>query len=698
MTTESIADNWEASIYEDVAPSRLVGVDKRHKTFNFYEKKSPFHLRYSYPCVTGQLEGDKQQINDLRTPEGIYFVEYKIANGLDFKEYGGIAYTLNYPNPVDKLRGKTGHGIWIHSKGFELVPTKGCVAINLKNIAEVGPHLLPGTPVVVAEELKNINGEDDGELDELRHLMMDWSAAWEGRTDKLFDFYDADAYSRATENFDLFRANKERLFKILSFIKIYNREIHALEGPGYWVTWSEQLYTASNLSTEGVRRLYWQKDDKGKFRIVGMEWTPRDVGMRAEVQQGRLVAQAPSKTAADAGSEAPVPPPLDMPEKPDVPPADKTLPGSALAEKTEENSQGFGGKISATIAALAENLRSIGEPLIPGRAPKIQLPDEIEWGKGRPITVPEEQKPTQDNPVSTVKPAKEESPKAEPEEKNVKREKVTKQEEKAAEKPLQAAKPANPAEDMRELENAVRGWSEAYKAKNRSVTAYYDQKNYNRMTNKGVPRGPAFNNILQSIQRDFSQPWMEMLIRPADLELHGPVAKSRMDFMIVSPGGIRQGVQTLWWHKDEEGQYRIVGSEFRPTPLGLEINYLENISGDISKMLESWRQAWEKANLEDYIAYYADDAVQQGKAGQKQIRQQKEELWGRKKPVQVSLSGVRLAMDNRGVRVDMTQNYSDSQGVSDRGIKTLLLRYDGDKWKIQREDWTNLAPVPQAKP
>lgn len=49
-------------------------------------------------------------------------MEYKIASGLDFKEYGGIAYTLNYPNPVDKLRGKTGHGIWIHSKGLGIEP------------------------------------------------------------------------------------------------------------------------------------------------------------------------------------------------------------------------------------------------------------------------------------------------------------------------------------------------------------------------------------------------------------------------------------------------------------------------------------------------------------------------------------------------------------------------------------------------
>lgn len=755
MSPRALADNWKASIYEDAAPSRLVGVDKKQRIFNFYEKKSPLRLRYSYPCVTGQLQGDKRQINDLRTPEGVYFVEYKIANGLDFKEYGGIAYTLNYPNPVDKLRGKTGHGIWIHSKGFELVPTRGCVAINLKNIAEIGPHLLPGTPVVVAEELKSISGEKDGDLEKLRGLMRDWSAAWEGKSPRLFDFYDPEAYSRATENFDLFKKNKERLFKILSFIKIYNREIHALEGPGYWVTWSEQLYTASNLSTEGIRRLYWQKDDKGDFRIVGMEWTPRDMGMKAEAREGRLIAQAPSVTASDASSEAPAMPRLDMPEKPE---AVEAAPEAAPAPvKTEGGSGGVMDKVSASIAALAENLRGIGEPLVPKSLPKLKLPDEIEWGKGRPLTSPEpsleapsepaaeaipshsapagtepaEEKPVEAKPAEfpaarteearpadprpeQAKPAQDKPAQAAtqtpaqaapdkpaqmpPEEKPAEAAPAEAQPVQTARKPLKPARPSNPDEDIQELKNSVSGWLEAYKAKNRSVSAYYDQKNYNRMSVYGVPASPAYNKILQGMQRDFSQPWMELLARPSDLELHGPVAKSRTDLMIIGPHGMRQGVQTLWWHKDDEGKYRIVGSEFRPHSLGLDANYLENISADVARMVEDWRQAWEAGSIDKYMGHYTKDAVQQGRAGLGLIRRQKEDLWQRKKPAHVQLAGMRLALDNRGVRADMSQTYSDSTGASDRGIKTLFLRYDGGSWKIQREDWTNLHPAPAPKP
>ena len=65
------------------------------------------------------------------------------------------------------------------------------------------------------------------------------------------------------------------------------------------MTWTDQYYRAPNLSTEGVRRLYWQRDGKGEFRIVGMEWEPRDLGMHADILKGAL-ARAPEHTISDA--------------------------------------------------------------------------------------------------------------------------------------------------------------------------------------------------------------------------------------------------------------------------------------------------------------------------------------------------------------------------------------------------------------
>lgn len=660
------AENWRANVYNEGLPSHLVAVDKNRQTFLFFEKKSPLKLKYSFPCVTGQLAGDKQELNDLRTPEGIYFVEYKIASGLDFREYGGIAYTLNYPNPVDRLRGKTGHGIWIHSKGFGLVPTRGCVAIGLKEIDMVGPQLTPGTAVVLAERLdeSKVPQPDNGTARELRRLMHAWSNAWAARSRKMFDYYDPDSYSKATESFAAFRQNKERLFKSLAFIKIYNREIHALEGPGYWVTWAEQFYTASNLSTEGVRRLYWQRGQDKKFRIVGMEWTPRDVGMRADFQKGRLVAAALPPPATDASAEAPLPPRLDMPE----------APGETAASG-----------IPAVPAAVAqaEKLLAVSNPLVPRRAP-APPPAEINWG-GRPgmETDREETPPAAKMPSAPETPPvlPEPAPPAAPQ---------------APEAPEESMAPealSLTPETRAALEQAVQGWNTAFAARSLAdMAALYDRERYNRLP--GVPHGQSYNSVQRDLERRFRAPWLTLISRAPSLELQGTLAVSRCEQLVVAPDGAEQGVRTLWWQREADGNFRIVGSQFKPEELGLAAHYLEDVSNAVSADLEAWRKAWEGGRLDDYMSFYAPDAVQQGRWGAKNIRRQKESLWARTRPTLVQLSGLRLLMDKRGIRADMNQVYADSTGHSDRGTKTLMLRFDGRNWRIQREDWVAQTPQP----
>lgn len=664
----AFADNWIAPVYENSSPAHLVGVDKKKRIFNLFEKNSPLRLRYSYPCVTGQLPGDKQQLNDLRTPEGIYFVEYKIANGLDFREYGGVAYTLNYPNPVDRLRGKTGYGIWIHSKGFELVPTKGCVAIDRKNIAEVGPMLVPGTPVVLAEELKEIARTDNGTLDTLKDLMREWSNTWSSRSNALFDYYDPVAYTAATENFDAFRLNKERLFKLLTFIKIYNREIHALEGPGYWVTWAEQLYTASNLATEGVRRLYWQKGNNGEFKIVGMEWIPRDVGMHAEFKKGKLVAEGPAPVSDETASEIPVAPRLDMPEQ--SPQAVLApVPEQTAPVKDQDNPDNG---LFASISSLANRLLAISEPLVPKRQSRSNEPDEITWGKGKKMT--EETPDIQREPTPQLNlPGR-----------------VYRHPDLQKNKPVKTESPKKTPIVLTEAELApmVDLWLQAYREQDTTLLDLYDRAHFNRLpANLGITRRLSLETITRMIKHDLAAPWFFVIANEPKISVKDNLGKVQFDLMLIGPQGSRKGVQNQWWQKDENGEILLVGSDFMPAKVDLDAKYLDLVSKDIGKMIEGWRLAWEGAQLEDYMSYYYPNATQGARAGIKPIRRNKELLWNQVKPVQVQFSGMRLTPDKDGIRADMTQIYSDNAGKNDKGIKTVLLRFDGNRWLIQKEDW-----------
>lgn len=260
--------------------SRFVAVDKSQQKIMLYEHKSPLRLVSSFVCTTGQIIGDKKVEGDLRTPEGVYFVVQRIGNGLNYELYGNEAYTLNYPNPVDRLRRKTGYGIWIHGRGYDITPleTQGCVAMNNGDLTVFGQSLKPGLPVALADVVKHGNslpsGSDEQISKKLRENVKGWANAWGSRSVSMFDFYDSEAYSLTQEPFSQFKAQKERLFKMLPWIKNSVSNVNVMKGPGYWVTWFSQDYKAPNLETKGVRRLYWQENKKGELRIVGMEWLP----------------------------------------------------------------------------------------------------------------------------------------------------------------------------------------------------------------------------------------------------------------------------------------------------------------------------------------------------------------------------------------------------------------------------------------
>ena len=49
--------------------------------------------------------------------------------------------------------------------------------------------------------------------------------------------------------------------------------VRVLEGPGYVVSWFAQRTASPDGGAEtGVRRLYWEKQGDGEYRIVGMAW------------------------------------------------------------------------------------------------------------------------------------------------------------------------------------------------------------------------------------------------------------------------------------------------------------------------------------------------------------------------------------------------------------------------------------------
>jgi len=611
------ADDWQATLHDVALPIRVVVVDKSLQKLHLFERHSPVRLMRTYPCTTGQQAGDKYTNGDLRTPEGVYFVGYRIAGSLDFKEYGGMAYTLNYPNPVDRLRGKTGHGIWIHSKGHDITPleTRGCVAINLPHITELGPLLTAGTPVVMAERVAGALSSAQSPITArlLKNKMQLWTKAWASRSPSMFAFYDPEAYSKAQpESFPTFKANKERLFKLLPWIEIHNRDIHVLEGPDYWVTWTDQHYRAPNLSTEGVRRLYWQRDGKGEFRIVGMEWEPRDLGMHADILKGAL-AKASETTLSDAS----------------LPPdADEARP-VGVSEATQTS---------------------------PIRPDEITVPE-------RPALAALQARPQASQAHTVTSVATVQRPVSLPD-----------------------------SEVVLLLQRQMNVWLQAFKDRSPALFDLYEPNAYGRQFGDKQ----SFRSFKAEQERLFrNSPWLHVQSRQVVAEKRGEHWVTSCALLFRDPFRSEEGVRRLYWQQSPNDQFRIVGSEWIPQPeLAMQADYLENITPQVSAMIEAWRQAWEKGTIDAYAEFYLPRARQGSRSGPG-IFQHKHLLWAKANPEKVELSGMRIQLEKGGLKVDMTQSYRDASGYQDKGVKTLFLIPQGNTWRIAAEDWAP-QPPPQS--
>ncbi len=138
-----------------------IAVDaSRSRLYLFENSTSGLKLVADYYISVGKSGIEKSQEGDQRTPLGVYY----ITSNLDPKSlkdfYGSGALPINYPNPLDQSRGKTGGGIWLHGtppNQFSRAPkaSDGCVVLanpDLERIIRTVEVRL--TPVVIAQQLQ----------------------------------------------------------------------------------------------------------------------------------------------------------------------------------------------------------------------------------------------------------------------------------------------------------------------------------------------------------------------------------------------------------------------------------------------------------------------------------------------------------------------------------------------------------------
>ena len=142
-------DSWIDSTLNESVKNNSNAIIVNKTDYKLYLiKKGKVDSEYNIDLGKNPID-DKQVEGDFCTPEGMYTVEQKV-NSTHTKFYKALL--INYPNDQDKERGKTGSSIEIHGPGgIGRNWTNGCVALSIKDINEIYPHIKKGDRITIVK-------------------------------------------------------------------------------------------------------------------------------------------------------------------------------------------------------------------------------------------------------------------------------------------------------------------------------------------------------------------------------------------------------------------------------------------------------------------------------------------------------------------------------------------------------------------
>lgn len=248
-----------------------IAVDASRSRLYFFENSSTgVKLIADYYISVGKLGIEKVTEGDQRTPLGVYYITGSLnpTSLVDF--YGVGALPINYPNPLDLKRGKTGSGIWIHgtpSEQFSRAPkaSDGCVILANPDLN----HILKSvssrtTPVVIADRLNWVTKNSlDTEKASFSTVLTAWKQAKvQADTAKLMAFYTTD-FSNYGKNLTQWSSTLGDELSKLNGRDIALTNINMMR----WIDHNETMVVTFDEVIVGkqtgvTKRQYWIRDGK----------------------------------------------------------------------------------------------------------------------------------------------------------------------------------------------------------------------------------------------------------------------------------------------------------------------------------------------------------------------------------------------------------------------------------------------------
>ena len=246
-----------------------IAVDaSRSRLYLFENTPKGLQLVADYYASVGKLGIEKSLEGDQRTPLGVYFITSRLdpATLKDF--YGAGALPINYPNPLDQSRGKTGSGIWLHGTPpdqFARAPlaTDGSLVLANPDLERILRTVEPrSTPVVIARQLQWVAPHAvQADRKSFDAVLNAWrNAKTQGDMNRLLGFYAPDFQSYRKKPLNEWTQVLQAETRALK-----GRELH-LKDKSY-LRWTDSADTmvvtfgevAEGARTGPVKRQYWAR-------------------------------------------------------------------------------------------------------------------------------------------------------------------------------------------------------------------------------------------------------------------------------------------------------------------------------------------------------------------------------------------------------------------------------------------------------
>lgn len=261
----------------DSAPS-VIAIDLlSNRLFVFEKRGGEFRKTLDFYVSIGKGGTDKQVEGDERTPVGFYLVsEYLDGKSLP-DLYGVGAFPITYPNGWDRLRGRTGSGIWIHGTEWSTYSrpprsSRGCVTLSNEDFRLLMDTVaIAETPVLVTKGIEWVAQERFARtLQDLEEHVEGWRQAWESRDVGHYLSFYSDSFRTLEMDRGAFGDHKRRVNVGKKFIRVDLDEvgIYAYPGePDLVVVDFVQRYESDTFSNSRRKHQYWRLED-GAWRIV----------------------------------------------------------------------------------------------------------------------------------------------------------------------------------------------------------------------------------------------------------------------------------------------------------------------------------------------------------------------------------------------------------------------------------------------